>query len=89
MAKGEVKYFVLQQGGNDTEHIFSGKQPRQAALKAATRGFTDLNLRGRGTNKIHMFKGSVETVDAPANRPSWLPAKVKKAKVKKLGIKRI
>ena len=89
MAKGEVKYFVLQEGGSDTEHIFSGKQPRQAALKAATRGFSTINLRERGTKKVHMFTGSVEIVDAPANRPSWLPAKVKKAKVKKIGIKRL
>jgi len=88
MAK-EVKYFVLQQGGKETEHIFSGKQPRQAALKAATRGFKDIQLRERGTNKIHMFTGSVSEVAAPANRPSWLPAKVKKATVKKIGIKRI
>lgn len=89
MAKGEVKYFVLQKGGQDTEHIFSGKQPRQAALKAATRGFKEIQLRERGTKKIHMFTGSIEVVDAPANRPSWLPAKVKKAKVKKLGIKKL
>ena len=89
MAKGEVKYFVLQEGGSDTEHIFSGKQPRQAALKAATRGFTTINLRERGTKKVHMFTGSVEIVDAPENRPSWLPDKVKKAKVKKIGIKRL
>ncbi|MFH1788555.1 MAG: non-histone chromosomal MC1 family protein, partial [Candidatus Altiarchaeota archaeon] len=71
------------------EHIFSGKQPRQAALKAATRGFKTINLRERGAKKVHMFTGSVETVDAPANRPAWLPAKVKKAKVKKIGIKRL
>jgi len=89
MAKGEVKYFVLQEGGKDTEHVFTGKQPRAAALKAATRGFTTIDLRERGTNKVHMFTGSVAIVDAPANRPSWLPAKVKKASVKKSGTKRI
>lgn len=89
MAKGEVKYFVLLKGGEDTEHVFTGKQPRAAALKAATRGFTDINLRERGTNKVHMFSGKVEIVDAPANRPAWLPAKVKKASVKKKGTKRI
>ncbi len=85
----DVRYFVLQQGGKDTEHVFSGKQPRQAALKAATRGFKDIQLRERGTKKVHRFTGSVEMVDSPANRPSWLPAKVKKAKVKKIGIKKL
>lgn len=88
MAK-DVRHFVLQEDGSDSEHIFSGKQPRQAALKAATRGFSDIQLRERGTKKVHMFSGSVEMVDAPANRPSWLPARVKKAKVSKSGIKRL
>lgn len=91
MAEEEIGYYVLMQGGKDTEHVFSGKQPRRAALKAATRGFTDIKLRERGVRrdgkcKVHVFKGSVETVEAPANRPSWLPAKVKKPKVKKVGI---
>ncbi|MFH0861268.1 MAG: non-histone chromosomal MC1 family protein [Candidatus Altiarchaeota archaeon] len=88
MAK-EVRHFVLQENGQDTEHVFTGKQPRQAALKAATRGFTDIQLRERGRKKIHLFTGSVEEVAAPANRPSWLPARVKKAKVEKLGIKKL
>ena len=87
----EMRYYVLIQGGKDTEHVFSGKQPRRAALKAATRGFTDIKLRERGVRrggkcKVHVFTGSVEIVDAPANRPAWLPAKVKKPKVQKKGI---
>jgi hypothetical protein len=91
MAEEEMGYYVLMQKGKDTEHVFSGKQPRRAALKAATRGFTDIRLRERGVRKdgkckVHVFKGSVATVSAPANRPSWLPAKVKKPKVKKIGI---
>lgn len=93
MAK-EMKYYVLQEGGKDTEHVFSGKQPRAAALKAATRraapgsGEVNIILRERGKKKLHKFVGSVDIVDAPPNRPSWLPAKVKKAKVKKLGIEK-
>ncbi len=85
----EKKYFVLQQGGEDTEHIFSGKQPRQAALKAARRGFKDIQLRERGTKKVHLFSGSVSVVSAPANKPDWLPDKIKKPSVKKEGIKRL
>jgi len=87
--KKEMKYFVLLKGGKDTEHVFTGKQPRAAALKAATRGNKDIQLRERGTNKVHIFTGSVKIVDAPKNRPKWLPAKVKKASVKKKGIKRL
>jgi len=88
----EVKYFVLLKGGKDTEHIYSGKQPRQAALKAASDGNTDIKLHERGTKKIHIFKGSIDMVDAPANAPSWLKVvngKIKKPNVQKIGIERI
>ncbi|MDP7260695.1 MAG: non-histone chromosomal MC1 family protein, partial [archaeon] len=33
----EKKYYVLRNKSGDTEHVFSGSSPRQAALKAATR----------------------------------------------------
>jgi hypothetical protein len=92
MAK-ETKYYELRKGNE--KHVFTGKTPRQAALKAATRGFKDIKLRERGrrnkdgTYSIHVFKGDVKTVAAPANRPSWLPAKVKKPIVKKTGVERV
>jgi len=96
MAKKRVKkYYVLRKGTNDTEHVFSGSAPRQAALKAATRGFSNILLRQRGrknkdkTYSVHVFKGSVKTVAAPANRPKWLPARVKKPIVKKVRVDRI
>jgi len=87
----EKKNFVLvDKKGNDLEPIqlFSGRQPRQAALKVANRGVKDIRLRERGTNKIHVFTGSKKTVDAPKNRPDWLPAKISKPFVKKVGIER-
>jgi len=91
--KAEVKYYEIKKGKE--KHIFTGRTPRQAALKAATRGFTDIQLRERGrrnkdgTYSIHMFAGSTKMVDSPADRPSWLPAKVKKPKVSKKGVKRV
>ena len=84
------KYYVLRKSNKDTDHVFSGNSPRQAALKAATRGFSDIQLRERGRRlkdgryPIHVFKGSVRTVAAPADRPSWLPAKVRKPSVRKI-----
>jgi len=41
------KYYVLRKTGKDTKHVFTGRSPRQAALKAATRNFTDIKLRER------------------------------------------
>ncbi len=89
----QKKYYVLRKGSKTA--VFTGRSPRQAALKAAARGFKDIKLRERGrrnkdrTYTIHVFKGDVKKVDAPANRPSWLPAKIKKAMVSKKGIEKV
>jgi len=87
--KGLLKYFVLQSGGRDTKHVFTGKQPRGAALKAATRGFTDLKLRERGTKRLHIFVGSRKKTSAPANKPSWMPSMIWESNVKKKGIEHL
>ena len=86
----EKKYYVLRVKGKDSNHVFSGSAPRQAALKAATRNMTDIQLRERGrknqdgTISVHVFKGSRKKVSAPANAPSWLPKNVWKPNVRKV-----
>jgi len=77
------------EGGNDTSQVFASKQPRGAALKAATRGKTNIRLRERGTKRVHVFTGRVDMVAKPANGPDWLPDKIKKANVKKVGIEHL
>lgn len=77
------------EGGNDTSQVFASKQPRGAALKAATRGKTNIRLRERGTKRVHVFTGSIAMVAKPANGPDWLPDQIKKANVKKIGIERL
>jgi hypothetical protein len=91
----ELKNFVLR-NEDGTEHgVFTGKQPRQAALKAANRGSGTINkpdiiqLRERNTKKVHVFKGWKELVKAPENRPSWMPEKISKPFVKKERIETI
>ncbi len=83
------KNFVLLKDGEDTDIVFSNRQPRGAALKAAARGHAEIKLRERGTKRVHVFKGWREQVAAPANRPKWLPETVWKAKVEKLGVEHI
>ncbi|MBI4363209.1 MAG: chromosomal protein MC1 [Euryarchaeota archaeon] len=87
MAK-ETRNFVLVEGSKEIG-IFTGRSPRQAALKAANRGFTNITLRERGTKKLHIFKGYRKQVSAPGNRPSWMPEKIWKPNVKKSGTKKI
>lgn len=86
--KSGKRHYVLRRGNKETA-VFSGRSPRQAALKAATRGVTDIRLRERGTKKVHIFRGSVRKVAAPANRPSWMAAQVRKPNVKKVKIERL
>ena len=78
-------------GGKDTSQVFASRQPRGAALKAATRGATDIHLRERGTKRVHVFTGSISMVDPPASAPAWLKGKgkIKKANVKKQGVERL
>ena len=82
---GDKKYFVLMKGGQDTSQVFASRQPRGAALKAATRGATDIHLRERGTKRVHVFKGWTTMVKPPASAPAWLKkaGMIKKANVKK------
>ena len=88
MAKAK-KYFVLMEKGADTDMVFHNAQPRGAALKAASRGHTSIRLRERGTKRVHVFNGWREETNAPANRPSWLPSRIWKANVKKVGVERV
>jgi hypothetical protein len=96
-SKGFCKEKVLQACSKRKRRAtFTGRQPRQAALKAATRGFSDIRLRERGrknrdrTITIHVFKGSRKKVTVPeANRVSWLPSSVWKPSVRKIGIERV
>jgi len=86
----EKKYFVIQgDNGEDTDQVFHSRQARGAALKAANRGMTQIRLRERGTNRVHIFDGWREQVSAPKNKPSWLGDEVWKANVKKQGIEKV
>jgi hypothetical protein len=91
----ETKNFVLRSKSGTETSVFTGKQPRQAALKAANRiGGTksnpvEIRLRERGTKKVHIFKGWKEIVSAPKNKPAWMPDKINKPFVKKAGIEKL
>ncbi|HIJ99025.1 TPA: chromosomal protein MC1 [archaeon] len=95
------KFYIIRSGKNpknskDTEHVFTGASPRQAALKAAKRGYTNFMFRERGrrnsdgTVTIHVFKGSWKLVKYPReNKPSWLPDKIRMPVVKKVQTARV
>ena len=83
-----MRNFVLRDEEGNEHGVFTGKQPRQAALKAANRGEGTktkpeiIRLRERGTKKIHVFKAWKQIVKAPENMPSWMPGEISKPFIK-------
>jgi hypothetical protein len=90
-----AKNYVLRGKNGKETGVFSGNQPRQAALKAANRSKgtksnpVELRLRETGTKKVHIFKGWKVTVPAPKNKPKWMPDKINKPNVKKVGMEKL
>ena len=84
--------------GNETS-VFSGRTPRQAALKAARRldpasseqqaEHEDLELREKGTKKVHIYEGWAWEEDAPDDKPDWMPERITEANVSKQGIEHL
>jgi len=89
MAEKEMRNFALRNAQEDEIGVFTGKSPRQAALKAANRDYTDIKLRERGTKKVHVFTGERVQVDKPKGAPAWMPDKIWKPNVKKVGIEKL
>jgi hypothetical protein len=85
MAEKEMRNFALRDKDGNEIGVFTGKAPRQAALKVANRGYSDIKLRERGTKKVHVFTGERVQVEKPAGAPAWMPAKIWKPMVKKVG----
>lgn len=83
------RYFALRDAEGNEIGFFRGKMPRWVALKAASRGYTDIRLMERGTKNVHVFVGERVRIDKPANAPAWMPDKVWQPIVKKVGIEKL
>ena len=88
----DKKNFGLIDEKGEEVGTYCGAQPRDAALKAANRGVTNIVLREKGTKKLHYFVGKRELVAVPKNAPAWIQeaakgnkGKIYKANVEKLG----
>jgi len=89
LAEKEMRNFALRDKDGNEIGVFTGKQPRQAALKAANRGHTDIKLREKGTKRVHIFTGERKQVKKPEDAPAWMPAKIWKPLVKKVGMENL
>ncbi len=91
--------FALRDSTDDETSVFSGRTPRQAALKAARRLDTangeenanreELRLREKGTHKVHIYEGWAWREDAPDDKPDWMPSTITEANVSKQGIEHL
>ncbi len=91
--------FALREDDGDESSVYSGNTPRQAALKAARRldpaesesaaDKTELRLREKGTDKVHIYEGWAWEETAPDNSPDWMPEEITEANVSKQGIKHL
>jgi hypothetical protein len=88
VAREKKNYGLLNENGEEIG-TFTGAQPRDAALKVANKDVKNIILREKGTKKLHFFKGERKQVARPENSPKWLPAKIWKASVEKVGIKHL
>jgi hypothetical protein len=91
--------FALRQEDGTESSVFSGNTPRQAALKAARRlepapsedeaDRTELRLREKGTDKVHIYDGWAWEEQAPSDKPDWMPDDITEANVSKKGIEHL
>lgn len=95
----DKRNFALRETGGQETSVFSGRTPRQAALKAARRlepasseqqaERTKIELREKGTKKVHIYEGWAWEEDAPDDKPDWMPDRITEANVSKQGIEHL
>ena len=99
MANDDQRNFVLREESGEETSVFTGKTPRQAALKAARRldpaeseaqaPRSQFRLREKGTKKLHIYEGWAWREEAPEDRPDWLPKTITEANVSKESIEHL
>jgi len=101
MARGDdgKRNFALRDSTGNETSVFSGRTPRQAALKAARRldpadteqdaEQENLSLREKGTKKVHIYEGWAWEEESPDDSPDWMPEEITEANVSKEGIEHL
>jgi hypothetical protein len=92
----ETRNFALRESSGDETSVFTGRTPRQAAMKAARQlepapseqeaAHKEIVLREKGTKKTHIYEGWAWEKDAPEDKPDWMPERITEANVSKHGI---
>lgn len=95
----DKRNFALRDPAGNETSVFSGRTPRQAALKAARRlepassedaaERHEIRLREKGTKKVHIYEGWAWEEEAPEDKPDWMPEEITEANVSKQGIEHL
>jgi transposase len=95
-----IRQFVRREAGEETS-VFTGRTPRQAALKAARRlqpaptrmeartNQERIHLREHGTIRIHSYDAWAWTEPAEEDDPDWLGETVTRANVSKVDLQTV
>ena len=92
--------FALRESDGTESSVFSGNTPRQAAKKAARRlpdagdseesaPRTEIRLREKGTDKVHIYEAWAWEETSPSDSPDWMPQEITKGNVSKKGIEHL
>lgn len=95
----DTRNFALREQDGEESSVFSGRNPRQAALKAARReaetfddedraraNAVEVRLRERGTDRVHVYEAWAWEEEAGEDAPDWLGDTVREANVSKQGV---
>jgi hypothetical protein len=92
----DTRNFALREEDGEESSVFSGRTPRQAALKAARRldpadsensaDPEEIRLREKGKHKVHIYEGWAWEEEAPDDKPDWMPEEITKGNVSKQGV---
>lgn len=95
----DKRNFALREADGEESSVFSGRTPRQAALKAARRldpapseddaDPQELRLREKGEKKVHVYEGWAWEESAPDDKPDWMPDEITKGNVSKEGVEHL
>lgn len=97
--ESDKRNFALRDENGEETSVFSGRTPRQAALKAARRldpapsedaaSPEEIRLREKGEHKVHVYDGWAWEEEAPDDKPDWMPQEITKGNVSKQGVEHI
>ena len=75
--------------GSSRRAAFSAAWRLEPARSERLANKTELRLREKGTDKVHIYDGWAWQEEAPDDKPDWMPDEITEANVSKQGIEHL